>query len=441
MPTTLTTSASSRRFVCAVTTALLAAVCSLALLSCGDAKAGPLRIVALGDSSASGPGLGPKYPDAPPECDRTYGGYAALVATRVVHQSFLNETCSGAVTSSLTGGWTYPSGNHVRPQLSALDGSESVVLLSIGDNDADFGTVTNNCLWHNHSNDDVCTQTYMEGSTNKLIAKAQSVGGAVGASIDAIRARSPKAEIFLVGYIDLAPRNGVGCDGLLWLTWNDAPVFDDWEVALNETLRSTAASHGAHFVDVYSQSADHTACAAQPSARWVYSYVGPAEMVALHPTPAGADAVANLVIAAMQRAGVELGPEARVDALTFKRLRPASRGGVFSRNAPARGGAPISLLLDQPALVSFKLEHVTTGRRVGGHCKARTKKNRRHSKCLRTATRGKWWSAQLPSGRSEIYVTGRNKGRRLAKGRYRVRLRSSNTLVDTYVTKTFSIVR
>lgn len=420
-----------------IATALLLASCT----GTDNAAAGAGRIVALGDSSASGPGLGPKYPDAPPECDRTFGGYPALLAARVLHESFTNETCSGAISSSLQAGSTYPSGNRVRAQLDALNGTESVVLLSLGDNDADFGTVTNNCLWHNFSSNDVCTQTYVQGGSNTLIPKARAIKDSLAGAISSIKQRAPKAKVFLVGYIDLAPRNAAGCAGLLWLTGNDAPVFDDWEVAVNETLRSVAAENGAYFVDVYARSGGHTACAPVPAERWVNNYVGPSEMVALHPTAAGAEAVAGIVVDAMQAAGVELRPEARIEPLAFRRMQPAARGGVFTRNQPPRGGAALPIKLDLVGRVSLKLERVSSGRLAGGHCRAATRKNRRRPPCARTASRGGWWEVSLPAGRTEVYVSGRLRGRKLAKGRYRVRIKSDSLLVSSGTTEAFTLTR
>jgi len=406
----------------------------------GDASAGAGRIVALGDSSASGPGLGPKYAGAPDECERTHGGYPALIEQRIVHDSFTNETCSGAVVSSLTTGWTYPSGNRVRAQLEALNGTESVVLLSIGINNAEFGAVTNNCLWHNFSNDDVCTEEYVLGGHNTLIDKAHSIGTTVGNAIEAIKARAPKAKVFLVGYLDLAPTSGAGCNGLLWLTANDAPVFDQWEASVNETLRAQAEAHGAHFVDAYTQSAAHTSCAPIAADRWVNNFVGPAEMVALHPTPNGADAVAQMVLKRMSEEGVALGPEGDVEPLTVKRFKPAAHGGTFSRNRPARGGAPISVRLEAVADLSFKLERVSSGRMVGGRCAALSRKNRNKPKCTRSSSRSAWWKVTLPSGRSDVYVTGRAKGRKLQKGRYRVRVKSESLPLRAPFTDAFTIL-
>lgn len=419
-------------------------LCVLMLTACTsteEAEAGAGRIVALGDSSASGPELGPEYPDAPPECDRTTGGYPALVAGQVVHSDFVNETCSGAVASSLFTGYTYPSGNRVRAQLDALDGTEDVVLLNIGINNADSGDVGNNCLYHGGVPSNTCTSTYVDNGVNELIAKGQGIATPVGQAIDAVRAKSTHAKIFLVGYLDTAPPSAAGCTGRIFLTATDGPVFDRWEVAINDTLRSVAAAKGAHFVDAYSQSAGHTACEPVASQRWTNPYIGVSKGVPIHPTPEGAAAVAQMVTQAMSAAGVYLGPEAKLKPISFSKLRPTARGSVFTRNPPVQGGAPIELDLDQVADVSLRLYRVTSGRIVGGKCRISTKRNRGKPKCTRQAARGAWWTASLPRGNSKIFVTGRSAGHRLPAGKYRVSLRSSSLHVPTTTTKTFRISR
>lgn len=419
-------------------------LCVLMLTACTsteEAEAGAGRIVALGDSSASGPELGPEYPDAPPECDRTTGGYPALVAGQVVHSDFVNETCSGAVASSLFTGYTYPSGNRVRAQLDALDGTEDVVLLNIGINNADSGDVGNNCLYHGGVPSNTCTSTYVDNGVNELIAKGQGIATPVGQAIDAVRAKSTHAKIFLVGYLDTAPPSAAGCTGRIFLTATDGPVFDRWEVAINDTLRSVAAAKGAHFVDAYSQSAGHTACEPVASQRWTNPYIGVSKGVPIHPTPEGAAAVAQMVTQAMSAAGVYLGPEARLEALTFSKFHRADRGSTFTRNPPPRGGAPLTLKLDQVGTVQLKLDRVASGRMKNGRCRAVRVGNRSGKRCTRYIPRGRWWPAALPKGTSTIYVTGRSAGKRLTPGRYRVRVFSDSLHVPTPASHSFRLVK
>jgi lysophospholipase L1-like esterase len=424
----------------------LAAVGMSACAGAGDAEAVTDRIVALGDSSASGPELGETVPGSPAECARTNGGYPALVAQRLTPAEFVNATCSGAVTSSLSAGFTYPgSGNHVPAQLDSLNGSESIVMLSIGDNNAGFGEVTTNCLFHNQSSDDYCTEKYVVNGANQLVQRAQSIGAPVAAGIDAIKSRAPKAKIILVGYPDMAPPDAAGCSGLLWLTSGDAPVFDAWEVAVNDTLRSVALQKGVYFVDTYSRSREHTACAPEPSERWTNPYTGVATGIALHPSAAGASAVADMVVEAINAAKqdnppTEL-PAAGIAPLKFSTLRRQGRGAIFSRKAPRRGGRVLRLQSADAGKVSLRLEANRPGMLVNGVCRPARGTVKKSRRCTRHVARGGWWSVKLDKGRTTVHLTGRAPGRPLSPGSYRLRLQSSALDIADPTTRSFRVVR
>lgn len=439
---------------------LLALLAACVISACGSADkaaAGPGRIVALGDSSATGTGGelwgATKEAGAPSQCGRTSGGYPNLVAGAVTHSQFVSVACDGATTSSLFAGSQGIDGKWIAPQLDALDGSEGVVLLSIGDNNADFGDVTGTCLAHFRNGGPVfgnaCSDAFVSGGSNSLIAKGQSIASDVGAALDAIHKKSPKATVFLVGYLDIAPADAAGCSVVeagqprTKLTPTDGPVFDGWEQAVNTTLRSTAASHDAKFVDLYAQSAGHTACSA--GERWVASYVGgqnhPWEPVPAHPTYYGTQAVAKLVVQAMEAAGIYLGPEARLEPVTFARLHPARNGSGFRLSPPGKGGAAITLDLDAGSRIGLKLDRLSTGRMVGHKCRAKTRKNSHRKPCTRVTPQGRWWKRDLPAGTTKIYITGRNRGKRLKAGRYRVRMISDPLRIGGPASQTFTIAR
>lgn len=422
---------------------LLAALAAVAILiavtTTDDAHAGLGRVVALGDSSASGVGLGAEYAGAPDQCDRTPYGYPALAVAQAVYSEFVNETCSGATTSSLFAGSIGVDGKWIRAQLEALNGSERIVFLGIGDNNAGFGEVTDRCLIHNGLPTNTCTDTYVQSGTNTLIARGQSIAGEVGRSIDAIRARAKNAQIFLVGYPDIAPVDAAGCAGALYLTQADAPVFDQWEQSVNATLRNVAAQHDAHFVDAYAQSAGHDACSGQQ--RWINPLLGAIDGVALHPNHAGAGAVSTMLVKAMLAAGVDFGPEANLSPIGFSRLHRARRGSTFSLKAPTGGGRALMLTLDRSGTVNFKLERVTTGRLAGGKCRRKTRRNAHDERCTRYASQGPWWATELPAGTSSVYVSGRAHGHALRSGRYRVRIRSDQLAVPANTTASFTITK
>lgn len=426
---------------------LLAASAWLALAAPTRSSASLGRVVALGDSSASGDGLGTKYDGSPSQCERTPNGYPALAVAQVTHSAFVNQTCAGATTSSLFYGSTGIDNTPIPAQLSALDGSERVVTLSVGDNDAAFGEVTSVCLahWNPDTNSqltgDACTQRYVQSGVNTLIARAQSIASNIGASLDAIHTRAPRAKVFLVGYPDLAPTSVAGCSfGTIYLTQNDAPVFNAWEETVDATLKSEAAQHNAYFVDSYSSAIGHDPCAG--AARWVNPYnLSPGEGIPIHPNAAGAAAVSSLLLSAMAGAGVTFGPEIDVVPISFARIHRAKRGATFTRSAPAKGGGALTLALDNPADVFFKLDRVTIGRLAHGACRVKTRRNAKRARCTRYKSIGSWWKSALPAGTTAVYVTGRAAGRALPSGSYRVRIRSSDLPVSGPTTAKFQIVR
>ncbi len=303
-----------RVFIC-----VLCAAVVLAGAGVSSAAAQIGRIVALGDSSATGTGLGSPLAGTPAQCNRSGLGFPDRAAAEIAHGDFVNVTCDGATTTALFWGSTNPV---IPAQLSALNGTEDAVILAIGDNNARFGDVTNNCLVHVATYDaDTCTNTYVSDGVNALVGLAQGIATSqqytpsIGASIDEIRARSPHAKIFLVGYPRIAPPSGINCKGnYLNLTLTDGPVFAQWEDAVNQTLASEAAAHDAYFVDMHPASLSRTACT-PADLRWVvpFSQLDPTavgEGVPLHPNAAGAAAIASALLASMRSAGLDLEPAA-----------------------------------------------------------------------------------------------------------------------------------
>lgn len=297
----------------------LALALTLALTLPAGACAALARVVALGDSSASGPGLGAQIPGSPNLCERHDGGYPEVLMRHmgIVYDEFVNETCSGATTSSLTGGWQPPDDLYVRPQLDALNGNEDAVIISIGDNNARYGDATGACLAHLPSglypNSNDCTNEFVKSGSNLLIGYASEAGAAVTTALGQIHSRSPRAEVFLVGYPRIATADGVGCSTQMYLTATDAPVFAAWEDTLNSALRTAAAAGDAHFVDMHIESAGRTACDSDAT-RWINPYGPPYFLSAgliegawLHPNPRGATAAAQRLYAAMSAAGLQLG--------------------------------------------------------------------------------------------------------------------------------------
>ena len=91
------------------------------------------RYVALGSSMAAGPGIRPAAANAPRGAGRSAVNYPHLVAKRRSYD-LVDVTFSGATTANVL----TERQRGVPPQIEALDGTESLVTVTIGGNDAGY---------------------------------------------------------------------------------------------------------------------------------------------------------------------------------------------------------------------------------------------------------------------------------------------------------------
>jgi lysophospholipase L1-like esterase len=259
------------------------------------------RYVALGDSNTSGAGLPTPATGAPKNCYRTESGYPSFAAKALAQDEFDSVACSGAGMNAFVSGMSlYPDGE-APPQFNALKGNETIVSVTIGDNDAGFGEVTETCLKAKSPSDTPCQAKYVTAEGNKMTEAAEALAEPLGEKLDAIHDRSPKAKIFVVGYGPIIPRDGAGCWGKVNVSRSDAPYFYGWQNSITETEKAIAKEHGATYVDFFNAGKGHDAC--QPAAkRWTnpVNGVGAAGWP-LHPTIAGTKAAAALLAKSASR--------------------------------------------------------------------------------------------------------------------------------------------
>src|ERR1700727_822749 len=91
------------------------------------------RYVALGSSMAAGPGIRPGAAGTPRLAGRSALNYPHLIAERLGFE-LVDVTFSGATTAHLLADRQHGA----PPQLTALDGSESLVTVTIGGNDVGY---------------------------------------------------------------------------------------------------------------------------------------------------------------------------------------------------------------------------------------------------------------------------------------------------------------
>jgi lysophospholipase L1-like esterase len=262
----------------------------------------PRTYVALGDSFTSGPGVLPQLtstttPSAPGVCRRSAANYPSLVA-RALRLKLTDMSCTSATTAALA----HSQARGIAPQLSALRPDTTVVSLGIGGDDLGFSNVVENCVsvtpWGLTRVGWECQSHYTADGVDQLTVATREVGRRVSAALDSIRARSPRAKIYVVGYPDLLPLTGDGC----WpkLPFSDAEVgfLRGVEHSLNLALARAASDAHDHFVNMSGPSASHTACSPK-STRWLEPAVTSGGAYPLHPTAHGMAGMARAVASAI----------------------------------------------------------------------------------------------------------------------------------------------
>ena len=252
------------------------------------------RYVALGSSMAAGPGIRPPADGAPFRAGRSARNYPHLVAEQL-GLDLVDVTYSGASTANVL---TDPQ-NGAPPQVDALDGSEDLVTVTIGGNDAGY------------------VPLLMAAGLPRIVRSLPLLGGVVREILDptardralvevaeslkevgrALRQRSPRAQVLFVDYLTLLPPAGTA-----------APPLSDVDVALGRRIADTlerltgeaAADTGCAWVRVAEASREHHAWSLLP---WT-TKLGlplPGRPAPLHPNAEGMRAVAGLVVAQTHR--------------------------------------------------------------------------------------------------------------------------------------------
>ena len=272
--------------------AMLAAVFAIVVLGTvalltGGARAATGPYVALGDSYTAGP-LVPTPTGSPILCGRSTNDYPADVARAIAPSSFINASCSSATTADMTQSQSLEGGVQTAPpQFNALGAGDSLVTVGIGGNDAGLISVAEECaeldlVW---PFGDRCQSHYQSGGSDQVVAAIDATGPKVASVLQGIHARAPRARVLVVGYPDGLPQNGSNCYPTVPFSKADVVWFNSLEKDLNGVLSRTAAANGATYVDTFSSSIGHDACAG--SNAWVNGIVPTSAAFPLHPNKTG----------------------------------------------------------------------------------------------------------------------------------------------------------
>jgi lysophospholipase L1-like esterase len=279
--------------------ALALSLCALAAVSASAATSSGLRgdYVALGDSYTSGP-LIPNQIIEAGMCGRSDHNYPHLIAPSLGATEFRDASCGGAETEDMTATQDLDYGPDNPPQFDRLDRDTKLVTLGIGGNDVGFGEIIDNCVSPTPTGHP-CTDHYVVNGNDELRQRITDTAPKITAVIQGIKARSPRAKIFVVGYPAIFPETGTGCWPQMPIAPDDVAYLRGIQKALNAMIANTAAANRVTYVDVYTPSIGHDACQPLTINRWVEPAAPNQPAYPVHPNLAGEQGMANAVLTAI----------------------------------------------------------------------------------------------------------------------------------------------
>ena len=131
------------------------------------------------------------------------------------------------------------------PQFDSLSPNTSAVTLTIGGNDIGFSGIAEDCFTPTPRSDSPCKDQYTAGGRMRSAGASTETAPKVDAVLDGIRARSPKATVFVVNYSAIFPHEGPGCYPQLPVAEGDVQYLRAKQQELNGMLAAQAAANGA----------------------------------------------------------------------------------------------------------------------------------------------------------------------------------------------------
>ncbi|HME48722.1 SGNH/GDSL hydrolase family protein [Mycobacterium sp.] len=248
------------------------------------------RYVAIGSSMAAGPGIRPGAAGAPFLAGRSARNYSHLVA-KESGLDLVDVTYSGATTAHVLS----DKQNGAPPQVSALDGSESLVTITIGGNDVGYVPLlmAASLPWPARLVPLLgCRLRELLDRDARDRALAQAAGSLreVGR---VVRQRAPRARVLFVDYLTLLPPAGQKAPPM---SQADADLGRHVADTLERVTADAARETDCGVVKAGEASREHHAWSSDP---WTtrFGLPLPGRPAPLHPNAAGMRAVAQLVAA------------------------------------------------------------------------------------------------------------------------------------------------
>ncbi|RYE80883.1 MAG: SGNH/GDSL hydrolase family protein [Myxococcales bacterium] len=255
--------------------------------SASPAAAPQISYAALGDSYTAAPYV--ISTDLADGCLRSQQNYPRLVAD-ALDADLTDVSCGGADTSDVTAPQR-TMGSGVRPpQIKAVTRDTDLVTVGLGGNDGNlFGQLVGGCpltgpQGETFGHSGRCGHM-PDGVTDRLITGTQRD---LTRALELVQRTAPKATVVLIGYSRLL---GAAPCAELPVAQEDLAGAAAVAVRLRDAQRDAAATAGVGFLDMHRLSAGHDACSKQP---WVQGiHTDQTQGAAMHPTPAGQEAVAQ----------------------------------------------------------------------------------------------------------------------------------------------------
>lgn len=266
--------------------ALAAAVLVIGGTGPSAGAAQQLRYVALGDSSAAGPGIPNQIHET---CVRSDQNWPHRLAERL-DAVLTDVTCTSATTAHLT---TNQAADVV-PQFAALAEDTDLVTLAIGANDLPLALAFGCAV--PDSDGRTCEERFTVNGVDWFAARIDATAPKIAAALEHIHRESPHADVVVVGYLTYWRPDG--CYPADQYTAVDANYIQATFDRLMEMLSRQAEAHDAIYVDVRGPSTYRDLCA-PPEERWLEGEVPDSPAWPYHPNAAGMAGVAEIVAQAL----------------------------------------------------------------------------------------------------------------------------------------------
>jgi hypothetical protein len=271
------------------------AVMGLVVPGSADAVPAHTSYVALGDSYASGAGIPPAVGD--PRCTRSGDDYPSLTARALGVANFTDVTCTSAQLVNMAA----PQPATGQPaQFDALKPDTDLVTVGMGLNDSNLFPVLSLCTAIGVFFPDgaPCTVLLNLFGFDYAAGLVTSEAPGIGAMLQGIHQRSPRAKVLVVGLPSFLPEVPTQCRPQAIFSTGDMPYLSGLIRTMNEVLRDQAQRNGASYVDVYSSSVGHDMC--QPDDRkWAEGLFPTHPAAVSHPNLFGMENESAQVVAAL----------------------------------------------------------------------------------------------------------------------------------------------